>query len=104
MTEAVELLLAEATGFERDQGNEVKLLARHGVSRGEVEQVFFQEPLLLSEDLKHSAREQRYLALGHTVDSRLLYVVFTIRGPLIRPISARDMNRKERHQYGEAAP
>ena len=104
MTEALDLLLAQATGFEWDQGNEVKLLARHGVSRGAVEQVFFQEPLLLSDDLKHSAREVRYLALGRTVDSRLLHVVFTIRGPLICPIAARDMNRKERHHFAKATP
>ncbi|MEK6688205.1 MAG: BrnT family toxin [Gemmatimonadota bacterium] len=95
-------LLAQATGFDWDEGNEPKVLARHAVSRGEVEQVFFQEPLLLSFDLKHSGREAPYLALGQTVDSRLLHIVFTLRGTLIRPISARNMNRKERQRYVEA--
>ena len=59
---------------------------------------------LPSDGFKHSAREVRYLALGRTVDSRLLHVVFTIRGPLIRPIAARDMNRKERHHFAKATP
>lgn len=104
MTESLDQLLAQATGFQWDPGNEAKLLARHGVTRGEVEQVFFQEPLLLSDDLKPSAREARFLALGHTVDQRLLQIVFTVRGHLIRPISARDMNRKERRYYAEATP
>lgn len=96
-------LLAQATGFDWDDGNEAKILASHAVSRGEVEQAFFQEPLLLSFDLKHSAREARYLALGRTVDSRLLHIVLTLRGTRIRPISARNMNRKERLRYVEAS-
>ena len=101
MTDAFVQRLAQTTGFEWDRGNEAKLLARHGVSRGEVEQAFFQERLLLSIDLKHTAREERYLALGRTVDARLLHIVFTVRGDLIRPISARDTNRKERQRYAD---
>jgi uncharacterized DUF497 family protein len=30
----------------------------------------------------------------------MLFVVFTIRGALVRVISARDMSRKERKVYG----
>lgn len=90
------------TGFDWDLANEPKLLTRHDVTRGEVEQAFFHIPLLLALDLKHSASEPRYLALGQTTDARLLHVVFTIRGDRIRPISARDMNRKERAAYVQA--
>jgi uncharacterized DUF497 family protein len=42
-----------------------------------------------------------WAAFGHTDDGRLLVVVFTKRGTLIRIISARDMNRKERKFYEE---
>lgn len=72
------------------------------MTAGEVEQTFFHVPLLLALDLKHSSHESRYVALGRTADARLLYIVFTIRAGRIRPISARDMNRKERTQYAEA--
>jgi uncharacterized DUF497 family protein len=43
--------------------------------------------------------------LGQTDEGRCLYVVFTLRreNSLIRVISARDMNRKERRHYAEAA-
>lgn len=95
-------LLAETSGFDWDTANEPKILARHRVAAGEVEQAFFHVPLLLALDLKHSAHEPRYLALGRTTDARLLHIVFTIRGGRIRPISARDMNRKERLQYAQA--
>ena len=39
---------------------------------------------------------------GQTTAGRLLLVVFTIRGELIRVISARDMSRKEREIYERA--
>jgi uncharacterized protein len=35
-----------------------------------------------------------------TDNARLLFVVFTLRGTLIRVVSARDMSRKERKVYG----
>lgn len=102
MDDPLASLRAETVGFEWDAANEPKLLTRHEVSRAEVEQAFFHVPLLLATDLKHSANEPRYLALGRTAEKRLLHVVFTIRDGRIRPISARNMNRKERAQYAQA--
>ena len=63
------------------------------------------QPLLLAEDRDHSVSEQRLRALGRTDEGRCLYVVFTLRreNSLIRVISARDMNRKERRHYVQAA-
>ena len=77
----------------------------HGVSQTEVEQVFFNVPLVLTPDLKHSQTEPRFHALGKTNTGRLLHITFTLRfdGRKIRPISARDMHRKERHIYEENA-
>jgi uncharacterized DUF497 family protein len=49
-----------------------------------------------------SAREARYYALGHTDTRTLLLVVFTLRGSLIRVISARPMSRREREVYADA--
>ncbi|HEV8659631.1 MAG TPA: BrnT family toxin [Thermoanaerobaculia bacterium] len=39
------------------------------------------------------------LPLGRTEDGRLLFVAFTVRKKLIRPISFRDMTAKERRTY-----
>ena len=91
-------------GFDWDAGNARKSVEKHSVSQGEAEQVFFNEPLLLLPDRKHSNKEQRFHALGKTEDGRLLHVTFTLRdsGRLIRLISARDMHRKERTFYGKA--
>jgi len=95
-------VLARCTGFDWDAGNAPKLLARHSVEPGECEQAFFREPLVVAFDEKHSGTEPRWHALGQTLADRKLYVVFTVRGPLIRVIAARDMNRKERRKYEEA--
>lgn len=91
------------TGFEWDTGNARKN-EKHGVTAAEAEQVFFNQPLILLEDTKHSQDEPRYHALGHTHDGRLLYITFTLRGEgaLVRVISARDMHRKERVFYEQA--
>jgi uncharacterized DUF497 family protein len=94
--------LAACTGFDWDEGNAPKIWTRHAVSQGECEQLFFVEPLLIAPDPKHSGGEERWAALGRTADGRTLAIVFTLRGDLIRPISARDMNRRERALYAKA--
>ena len=88
-------------GFQWDKGNKEKNRARHRVAWWECEQVFFNFPLFTFPDLKHSEKEQRHYALGKTDASRHLFVVFTSRGSMIRVISAREMNRKERKVYLE---
>ena len=92
-------------GFDWDQGNERKSVDKHHVSQAEAEQVFMNQPLMLAEDREYSVTEHRLRALGRTDEGRHLYVVFTLRRDrsLIRVISARDMNRKERRHYAQAA-
>lgn len=91
--------LAACTGFEWDAGNIEKNREGHDVSAGECEQVFFQRPLRIAPDPSHSQDEPRYAALGQTASGRPLTIVFTIRGTLVRVISARDMSRRERRTY-----
>ena len=88
-------------GFEWDQGNIDKNLIKHNVENWECEQVFFNKPLFVIDDPKHSISEKRWAAFGKTDTNRFLIVVFTKRGDLIRVISARDMNKKEREFYDE---
>lgn len=92
---------AAVTGFDWDEGNARKSVAKRDVSQAEAEQIFFNEPLLLLQDQWHSEQEQRFHALGRTDEGRLLHIAFTMRGAgkLIRIISARDMHRKERRFY-----
>jgi uncharacterized DUF497 family protein len=93
--------LNKIAGFDWDDGNNRKSADKHGVSPNEAEQVFVNRPLIVAEDMQHSAEEVRFHALGKTGDNKLLQVTFTLRenGAFIRIISARPMNRKERAIY-----
>ena len=91
-------------GFDWDAGNTRKSVEKHAVSQPESEQIFFNDPLLVLQDSKHSRSEVRFHALGRTDRERLLHVTFTLRqrGSLVRVISARDMHKKERAIYEQS--
>ena len=91
------------TGFEWDEGNQDKNWLKHQVSNGECEEVFFNVPLIIADDTKHSQIEQRYFALGQSNNGRRLFISFAVRAGKIRVISARDMHRQERKVYAEAS-
>jgi len=95
--------LSRIEGFQWDEGNGRKSIEKHDVSQGEAEQLFFNEPLLMVENVSHSVEELRLHALGRTDARRLLHITFTLRDGdrLIRVISARTMHRKERARYEE---
>ncbi len=87
------------TEFEWDEGNQNKNREKHGVSNQEVEEVFFNLPVVISPDQGHSKNEPRYLILGQTDRQRKLSIIFTLRKNKIRVISARPMSQKERKFY-----
>lgn len=91
--------IATCAGFDWDKGNLLKNWEKHGVTVAECEQLFFNLPMVAAEDEEHSTGETRYFAIGKTDAGRFLFVVFTVRVKMIRVISARDMNRKERRVY-----
>ena len=91
-------------GFDWNESNSRKSQEKHNVTQAEAEQLFFNDPLLLLPDEKHSKKEIRYHAYGNTDKDRKLHIAFTLRenSTLIRVISARDMHRKERVTYDKA--
>ena len=92
-------VLSGCTGFEWDERNTGKNRQRHRVTPSECEEMFFNRPLVVADDIKHSEKENRFYALGHADSGRTLFVVFTVRQNLIRVVSARDMSQKERKVY-----
>jgi len=86
-------------GFDWDDANIDKNWHSHRVAFWECEEVFFNRPRPIFEDTGHSQLEQRLYILGQSNAGRLLFVSFTIREDTIRPISARDMNARERKTY-----
>src|SRR6266568_3597571 len=92
---------ARIEGFDWDEGNSRKSVDKHGVTQAEAEQVFFNEPLLVAADARHSDHEARLHALGRTDAGRFIHTTFTLRrdDTMIRVISARSMHRTERRRY-----
>jgi hypothetical protein len=95
----------QAGGFDWDDGNRSKC-QQHGVSITEIETLFVHGPRV-APDPKHSADEDRLIAVGKTNAGRPLFVAFTMRTKdghrLIRPVSARYMHAKESVAYEKAA-
>ncbi|MDO8639107.1 MAG: BrnT family toxin [Candidatus Daviesbacteria bacterium] len=88
--------------FDWDKGNTDKNFHKHNVLNRETEEVFSNKSLKMFKDIKHSHKEQRFVAYGVTNLNRKLAIVFTLRKQKIRVISARDQNKKERIIYEES--
>jgi uncharacterized DUF497 family protein len=86
-------------GFQWDKGNSGKNWKKHSVTDQECEEVFFDQGKKVVKDYRHSWSENRWILIGETTKQRLLVVVFTIRNDLVRIISARDINKRERKLY-----
>jgi uncharacterized protein len=95
----------QVSGFDWDDGNRTKC-QRHGVSIAEIEALFVHGPSI-APDPKHSADEDRLIAVGKTNAGRPLFVAFTLRTKnsrrLIRPVTARYMHAREIAAYEKAA-
>src|SRR3990167_7315671 len=91
--------LNQFIGFDWDQGNKDKNCLKHKVTNHECEEIFFNQPLLVIPDPKHSQIEARYYALGKTNHNRLLFISFTARKRLIRVISVRSISKREKLSY-----
>jgi uncharacterized DUF497 family protein len=83
-------------GFQWDSDNKRRPVKQQEVTQFEAEQVFFNEPLVVVDDVNHRQGEARFHALGRTDSARFLHITFTLRSAdtLIRVISARDICRK----------
>jgi uncharacterized protein len=92
-----------ALEFEWDARKAAANHAKHGVTFDEAATVFADPLGHLADDPRHSPAEQRVVLLGRSHRGRLLAVMFTERGLVVRLISARRATRHERQAY-EAGP
>jgi uncharacterized DUF497 family protein len=82
--------------FDWDARN-VAHLRRHRVNPREFEQVIFSDPFELEYQAENG--EERYKALGMTVQGRILVVVWTPRGGRVRPVTAYPANKMLREVF-----
>jgi len=84
--------------FQWDYVKAAQNFAKHKV-RFEAARDVFGDPFALEwEDVSRSDGEQRFCALG-MVEGRVIFVAFTMRGDVIRIISARLAEPFERRRY-----
>ncbi|MGK7886051.1 MAG: BrnT family toxin [Crocosphaera sp.] len=84
--------------FEYDPQKAKTNQQKHGVSFAEAEMVFF-DPLAIHDIDPDSITEERFIAVGMGNNELLLVVIYTMRGDIIRLISARRATKKEKKTY-----
>ncbi|MCP4654918.1 MAG: BrnT family toxin [bacterium] len=92
------------TGFLWLEAVVEKIERKHHLDTAEVEGVFSRRPQIRFMESGKVAGEDLYAAYGRSAEGRYLTVLFILkfdRRALI--VSARDMDRKERRQYGKQA-
>ena len=75
-------------------------LAKHGVRFSDAESVLFDPGALTRED-EDTEGEQRFVSVGSDAMGRMLTVVYSYQGEVIRMISTRLATRTERRAYEE---
>jgi uncharacterized DUF497 family protein len=95
------LIWKEPLEFEWDEGN-LEKAQKHGVSKTEIEQAYFDKKKQLLFDEKHSFSEERYILVGRNKKKRWIYTSMTIRNEKVRIFSARYMHKKEVELYEKA--
>ena len=83
--------------FEWDDDN-VGHIAEHGVTPEEAEAAMLDRHKVPAQSYSTTS-ERRWAIVGSTDGRRLLFVVFTRRGRLVRVLSARDASASERRRY-----
>lgn len=82
--------------FDWDEHNESHI-RRHRVSPQEFEEAMRNRHVLARVDCMKG--ERRFLVIGATNGLRVLVLVYAQRGRRIRPVTARDADRKGREEY-----
>jgi uncharacterized DUF497 family protein len=89
--------------FDWDERKNASNKKKHGVSFEEAQTVFTDEEALLRPDDEHSEAEDRFVLLGLSLMLQVLILCHCYRqdGDIIRIVSARKANARERAQYRE---
>ena len=88
--------------FVWDEEKQESNIRKHKITFLEASTVFDDEDALIRDDPDHSQEEERFIIIGFSENARLLIVCHCYRADdsIIRIISARKANRKERREYG----
>jgi len=93
--------LSERT-FAWDEEKQAANIKKHKITFIEATTVFDDENALIRDDPDHSQNEDRFIIIGFSENARLFIVCHCNRtdDSIIRIITARKANRRERREYG----
>jgi uncharacterized DUF497 family protein len=84
--------------FEWDSEKDAYNQISRDVSFKMASEIFDDEQRLTFEDTRYPYGEQRFITFGE-IKGRIFCVVYTMRGEMVRIISARKANKKEQKRY-----
>jgi len=90
----------EENKFEWDTLKNKSNLDKHGIDFIQAKEVFKDENKIETPDNRYDYGEQRFKIVGKAIDL-VLSVIYTMRGAVIRIISARAASKKEREDYNK---
>ena len=94
--------MSDFKGFIWDEEKNKANFINHGILFQEAQDIFDDDFLIYNYDFKHSNYEQRFQAIGMSLQKRILMVVHCVSdGLVVRIISARKVNKIEKQEYEE---
>lgn len=84
--------------FEWDKNKNATNIDKHGIDFNDAKEIFKDDNRKTSPDLRKDYGEDRWITIGKLIDT-VIVVVYTIRKPAYRIISARYAKKKEREIY-----
>ena len=87
--------------FEWDEQKERSNFRKHEVTFAEAQTVFDDDVARIEDDPDHSVGEHREMIIGYSRQGRLLMVSFVQREKVLRLISARRVEARERKRHEE---
>ena len=88
--------------YDWDPNKNRRNIQKHGVSFKEAASTFQDKNALYFDDYRHSQSENRFIIIGKSKTTRMLYTCYCYResDTIIRIISARDATENESRFYG----
>ena len=88
--------------FEWDHTKSDACLAQRGFDFAYVVRAFLDRDRIVDQDRRWTSGEDRYRLLG-AIEGRLFVVIYTMRGAVVRIVSARKANAREVREYEQNA-
>ncbi len=86
--------------FEWDANKNDSNIKKHEISFEEAKAAFLDNDMVIKEDTREDYGEHRFIGIGKVLE-KVILVVYTMRKTVIRLISARKANSKEKQIYYE---